>query len=470
MHAQRRLLIASILIALSQSTVAQTVVIDKINSDKANMEHMSGERESRLYYKMGGARPVSEPPSQSAEIKLGGSAVIGPGYSCGQFDPINGLQNFFNNLERGLDNAVNTVQNAATSAIASLPMMLIQRNSPGLYEMLQNNIFRAEEQWRFSAMSCQEMERRIAQGQNPYKKYLEFAQGETLQEEAMSNPDATTAMKNVETGGGDNGFYMPVPDKGIIKVGGLNQDPIKPLTYTAVVGYNLIIGTEITNITEPHSILSQYESQGALIEHFPDPLSLAEWLVMVLGEEEIYTTDSPKSEPETKSALGLMVSSYRASDRIKSILNKVRQAVNREEKVKILRESSEHSALDVTPELLSQVEGFGVGVEGMFLHNLAGELAIKSTIEKAELARRALIIGLSEPNIANIGPVQDEVWRKLSVLQREMEQLVFEYRIKKELVNDLANIAYEEDIEDIKQNIQEKRAQMPQLKNTEAPL
>lgn len=466
MKIKHPLLLSAISIALSSVAQAQTVVIDKINSSETSMEHMSGERESRLYYKMGGARPVSEPPSQAAEIKLGGSAVIGPGYSCGKFDPTSGLENFFKDIEEGIENAEKVVQYAATSAIGAAPLILMQRNSPGAYEMLQNNLFKAEEKWRFSAMSCQEMERRIAQGQNPYKKYLEFAQGEALQEEAMSNPDATTAMENVESGGGDNGFYMPVPDKGVVKVGGLDQDPIKPLTYTAVVGYNLIMGTNITNTSEPSELLTEYESQGALADHFPDPLALAEWLVMVLGEEDIYTTDSPASEPQTKSALGLMVVSYRASDRIRSILYDVKRETNREEKVKILRESSSHRALDVTPELLSQIEEFGPGVEGMFLRNLAGELAIKSTIEKAELARRALIVGLSEPNIANIGPVQDEVWKKLGVLQKEMEQLIFEYRIKKELVNDLANIAYEGDIEGIKQKVQEKRSKVPQFKNS----
>lgn len=460
------LLLSAITLALSSNvTLAQTVVLEQVDNSEASMEHMSGERESRIYYKMGGARPVSTPPSQSAEITLGGSAVISPGYSCGNFDPSSTLQNFFNNIQQQLEGVGNMMQQAATSAVAALPMMLVQRNSPGVYEVLQSNVLRMEEKWRFSAMSCQEMERRIAQGQNPYKKYLEFAQGEALQEEAMSNPDATTAMENVESGGGDNGFYMPVPDKGVVKVGGLDQDPIKPLTYTAVVGYNLIMGTDITNTSEPSELLTEYESQGTLADHFPDPLALAEWLVMVLGEEDIYTTNSPASEPQTTSALGLMVVSYRASDRIRSILYDVKREKNREEKVKILRESSNHRALDVTPELLSQIEEFGPGVEGMFLRNLAGELAIKSTIEKAELARRALIVGLSEPNIANIGPVQDEVSKKLSILSKEMEQLIFEYRIKKELVNDLANIAYEGDIEGIKQKVQERRSQVPQFKN-----
>ncbi|HEY9017590.1 integrating conjugative element protein [Thiomicrospira sp.] len=469
MKFRNHVLVTAIILAVYQPAMAQTVVVDKISSSETNMDHMAGERESRLYYKMGGARPVSEPPSQAAEIKLGGSAVIGPGYSCGKFDPVNSLQNFFNNLEKGLDNAVKTIENAATSAIAALPMMAVQRNSPGLYEMLQNNIFRAEEKWRFSAMSCQEMERRIAQGQNPYKAYMEYSQGESLQEEAMSNPDAVTAMDNVAQGGGDSGFYMPVPDKGIVKAGGKNQEPIKPVTSTTIAGYNMLMGSsDITSTSKPLDMQTEYETQGQMARHFSTPTEMADWVSTVVGEDEVYTTNSPKSPPQTKAATGLVVKASHTQDSIKTILYEARRVDDKSSQEDLLRKLPSTGSVNITPDLMKRIRSHGPGVEGMLLHNLAGEMALASEIEKALVARRALMVGLSERNIASASPVREEVERKIARLEKDIDQAMFEYRLRKELVSDLATTIYEEDVEGVRQTIKEKRSELPELRNVKS--
>ena len=111
------------------------------------------ERQSKLYYKLGGSRPLSAPPSHNADLKVGGKLKFGAGYSCGKFDPSASLQNFMNNLKNGVDDAMNTVSQAASSAVAGLPALLLSRNSPDLYELLQTNVFRAEEKLKFNSAS-----------------------------------------------------------------------------------------------------------------------------------------------------------------------------------------------------------------------------------------------------------------------------------------------------------------------------
>lgn len=440
MKFKHRLLFVTVALTLYQPAQAQTVVFEKIDKDAVNAEHMKGSRESRLYYKLGGARPVSEPPSKSAEIKLGGTAEIGPGYSCGKFNPTASLQNFFKNLQDGLDEASNTIQNAATSAIQSLPLMIIQRNSPGLYELLQNNLFRAEEKWRLSAMSCQEMERRIAMGQNPYKKYLEHAQGEALQEEAMSNPDAVSAMKKVEQDGGDKGFYLPVPGEGVKKVGGVNQPLIKPVSSASVAGYNILIGrgddvTNLTKPTEPHQITRT----------FPTPQSLADWLTNVVGEQETYTSATPSRTPNSKAPAGLTVEASKLQDDIKTQLFKILAMADTEDKNEAISNLPSTASVEVTADLLSQMSTkFNADMSALMVHNLAGELALASEIEKALIARRALMVGISEHNISTATPVREDVEQKIARLEKDIERAMFEYRLRKELVSDLATKIYDE--------------------------
>lgn len=458
--------LTALLVAAIYPTAHATTVFDYNEKTEPPKEptHMRMDRESRIYYKIGGLVPISEPPSQSAEIKLGFSAVWNPGYSCGKFDPTDTLNNFFENTKKQVEDAIKMTEYAVNSAVAALPLLILQRNMPGLYELLQGNILRFEETFRFSVMSCQEMERQIAKDQNPYKRYMEYAQSVSLQEEAMSNPNAVDAMEKVAKGGGDSGFYIPVPDKGIIKAGGKNQEPIKPITSTAVVGYNMMVGrSDITNTGELKGSDSKY-SNGTLSNHFPTPKALAEWLATVVGEDDIYTTNSPSQSPQSIAATGLIFTAHQSQIRVERQLQDIKQIIDIEEQRQVLLKWSKGGAVDITPSLLSRISDLGPAVEGMFIKNLAGELALASSIEKAQIARRVLLVGLSEPNISMVKPVQDDVLSKIRMLEKDIEQLVFEYRLKKELVSGLANIAYNEEMSKLKQNVREKGQSIPDFK------
>ena len=89
------------------------------------------------YYEIGGAEPVSVPANPAVvSTTLGGSAQLGLGYSCGKFDPVAAVTNTLNDIGSGVDNMMNAMTAAATSAIASLPALILQRANPGLYDSL----------------------------------------------------------------------------------------------------------------------------------------------------------------------------------------------------------------------------------------------------------------------------------------------------------------------------------------------
>ena len=73
------------------------------------------------YYEIGGAEPVSVPATPSVvSVTLGGSAQLGLGYSCGKFDPVAAVTNTLNDIGAGVDNMMNAMTAAATSAIVSV--------------------------------------------------------------------------------------------------------------------------------------------------------------------------------------------------------------------------------------------------------------------------------------------------------------------------------------------------------------
>ena len=134
--------------------------------------------DSLWYYEIGGAQPVSTPLNPSVvSVTLGGSAQLGLGYSCGKFDPVTAITNTLNEIGAGVDRMMGAMTAAATSAIAALPALILQRANPGLYDLFQNALIKAEETLRLATKSCEQMEAEIAQGKNPYADLVVLSKG-----------------------------------------------------------------------------------------------------------------------------------------------------------------------------------------------------------------------------------------------------------------------------------------------------
>ncbi|MDF1630926.1 MAG: hypothetical protein P1U78_14120, partial [Alcanivoracaceae bacterium] len=159
------------------------------------------------YYEIGGAEPVSVPANPAVvSTTLGGSAQLGLGYSCGKFDPVAAVTNTLNDIGSGVDNMMNAMTAAATSAIASLPALILQRANPGLYDLFQNALIKAEETMQLATKSCEQMEAEIAQGKNPYADLITLSKGNDWKVQmGIGGNDAVTAKDTVESSNGDNG-------------------------------------------------------------------------------------------------------------------------------------------------------------------------------------------------------------------------------------------------------------------------
>ncbi len=97
------------------------------------------------YYEIGGAEPVSPPANTSVvSVTLGGSASLTWGHSCGKFDSVAAVTQRLDQIASGPEQMMDAMVNAATAAIASLPALILQRANPGLYDLFQNALLRAE--------------------------------------------------------------------------------------------------------------------------------------------------------------------------------------------------------------------------------------------------------------------------------------------------------------------------------------
>ena len=119
------------------------------------------------YYQIGGARPVSAPANPHVvSMTLGGSVDLRLGPSCGVFDPVLAVKHTLNEISRGVDNMMAAMTSAATGALASLPALILHRANPGLYDLFQNSLLKAEATLELATKSCEQMQTRIGPLQN----------------------------------------------------------------------------------------------------------------------------------------------------------------------------------------------------------------------------------------------------------------------------------------------------------------
>jgi integrating conjugative element protein (TIGR03755 family) len=94
------------------------------------------------------------------------SIGVGVGWNsnliCGDMSITTTLQNQLNGITNGFQTIMSNVIQSATSAVASLPALIIQRADPGLYNLLTNGILQARLDFDRSKMTCRAIANRMA--------------------------------------------------------------------------------------------------------------------------------------------------------------------------------------------------------------------------------------------------------------------------------------------------------------------
>lgn len=395
------------------------------------------QQNSKFYYKIGGARPLAFPVTNYTTLDMGGVLKFGAGYSCGNFDPFLSVDNFLGDLNA--DKVMNYAESTLTGLITGLPMLYLQRNHPDIYQLLQTNIYRAEEIFKFQSNSCEQIEAKIANGKNPYKDWSLFAQGESLQEKTSgSTPsEVDSVMNEVKEDSGDKGISLPRPGVGVTKMGGRYQVPIDMTEIGSVVGYNAMLKRPETLITAPTSALHK---STKLVRVFKRPTDLEAWTKKTIGYKEIFTTDSPTSTPRSVPGKGLLT---QASENQRSVREDLTDALNTKSGVdqQQLLSKLASSGLYITDDLADRINNSTA--KPLMIDALAAEIALNQEIDKALLARRALVTSLSDVNISASILSIEAIEKDIKKIENEIERAMFEYRLRKELVSDLARAVYE---------------------------
>lgn len=379
--------------------------------------------DSFWYYEIGGAQPVSVPNPKVVSVTVGGSAQLGLGYSCGKFDPVAAVTNTLNNIAAGVDDMMNAMTAAATSAIAALPALILQRANPGLYDLFQNALLKAEATMELATKSCEQMEAEIAKGKNPYADLITLSKGNDWKVQmGVGGNDAVTAKATVESANGDHG----VPWIGG-QAGGTGQ-PVLEFTGDIVrAGYNITMNRPVTD-TSPVS----GASSTRLSDIWPSPEDARDWTIEVVGENIVTTCDTCRKD--SVPGTGLLPKLYQESEAVTlDIQNLVSGATppTLENLDKITA-----PGVAITRQVIEAIRAMPASEQSLIMGRLVSEISTARTVEKALFARRLLLTGRQVPEVYATDVAREHADASIAELDKDIENLLFETRVRKEVVSD----------------------------------
>ena len=377
---------------------------------------------SDLYYRLGGSDPASRSANPSATtVRLGLAGTARLNYSCGKFD----FGASFETIMSKFAAIGTTITGVVRAGIAALPLYLLQRAQPGLYELFQTYAKKAEIAIEIANKSCEQMEAEIKAGKDPYDYYKRLAQGEAWKQEASVGVDVVQAKENVAAADGRGG----IPWLDGTKVGGAGMPAIRPVFDTVYAGYN-------TTLNRPLRAGSAGLPTVRLTKVFATPAAASAYAVDVLGDMEVATCDHADCPTPTGSpGLGL---THKFEQEIPTATAALNTALAAPVPSDTELEDASAPGVLISRGVIDALRELPAVEREISADKLARDIALARTIDKALLIRNLMLTGRMVPEV-NKAANQD-LEAKLAELNRYIDDLLFESDVRKRIASNTASI------------------------------
>ena len=414
----RRALLVCVLTAAYSGVAAQTSV------NEYGLQHRGSVIGDDVLYSIGGGRAVSMSGAgnmQSIGVGIGWNSNL----ICGNMSITTTLQNQLNGITNGFQSIMSTVIQNATSAVASLPALIIQRADPGLYNLLTNGVLQARLDFDRSKMTCRAIANRMADMAGGQAGWDQLAEGMALRD-AVSGNDAVSAVEQAESNRGNNG----VPWVGGGNAGGSGQGSIKVVGDVTRAGYNLLNGRSVTDTS---SIPRASCGNRLTCQTWTSPAAAAAFATRVLGEREQRTCESC-TKTQTTPGVGLTPV---IQEEYETKLQALQDLVTRAKPTTVANlEAAGSNSLPITRGVIEALRD--EPDQDLLGKRLASEAALSSVLEKALLLQRTLLTGKKEPNVAANELAAKAVDQENGALEQEINNLKTELELRRALAGNSA--------------------------------
>ena len=373
-----------------------------------------------VLYSIGGGRAVSMGGAGNMQ-----SIGVGVGWNsnliCGNMSITATLQNQLNGITNGFQSIMSSVIQNATSAVASLPALIIQRANPGLYNLLTNGVLQARLDFDRSKMTCRAIANRMADMAGGQASWDQLAEGMSLRDSVSANNDAVSSIEQAESNRGNNG----VPWVGGNNAGGSGQGSIKVVGDVTSAGYNLLNGRSVSDTS---SIPRPSCGNRLTCQTWSSPGAAAAWATRVLGEREQRTCEHC-TKTQTTPGVGLTPV---IQEEYETKLQALQDLVTGAKPTTVANlEAASSNSLPITRGVIEALRD--EPDQDLLGKRLASEAALSSVLEKALLLQRTLLTGKKEPNVAANELAVKAVDQENGTLEQEINNLKTELDLRRTL-------------------------------------
>lgn len=311
---------------------------------------------------------------------------------------------------------------AATGAISSLPAMILQRANPGLYDLFQNALVRAELTVDLATKSCEQMESAIANNKNPYEDLVVLSKGNDWKVQmGVGGGSVVAANETVAQVNGANGLPWIGGS-----AGGQGQEPIALTKDITSAGFNV----QMNRPTSSQGSVSADPDQRLTLV-WNNPRDAADWLVDVVGEHRVTTCEGCEKSTIPGSGLGPVLEQEERN--LATILESIVAGGQTPTLSNLARISA--PGIAITRDVIDSINSLPVTEQHIVVDRLVAEIAVARTVEKAFLARRLMKSGSSIPEVQANPVAREHVDQVVRELDSEISRLAFEAQIRKDLVS-----------------------------------
>ncbi len=340
--------------------------------------------DDEFYYRLGGGEPVTRSASnRDTTLELGGAVVWNTDLMCGNFDMSLSVDEQLKGLKGSFSNLMSSVISAATGAVASLPALIIQKVNPALYDLLQNGVLQASEEFHLAQVSCEDIVG-IMDDVITHSGWENVAKGGYWAGESASGAELLSTRTSADIDGINAGVIWV---EGATK-GGRGQPPIELVGDTVKAGYNQLLKRNPANTT---SMVSSC-ADAPICENWPNPQAMATWVIDVVGEQKIRTCEGC-DKISAKPGMGLTHQMAIEQDQIAADLEALVLSGSAPTLAQLEAVSGGPGML-VSRRVIEALREENPHERDVLINRLAAEMALSRTMERAMIARRALISGM----------------------------------------------------------------------------
>ena len=342
------------------------------------------------------------PPTFSQKLSASAHFSAGFGYSCGQFDPFDSVEQMIQSAIEKFKRLPQMFVQAAQAAVAGLPAYILNKINPSLYNVVTKQLDEAFKLFEINFKDCQTIEREIALGQNPYQSLVMAGIGDRMRVEmGFGEGTIDDRMMQVRTEGPSNGIVMSEGKR----YGGEGQEPIEATKNVLTAGINLLTDRGVGNtrafgesLHEKHPITVLFESPEDLVEFITD----------IYGSRAYQLTkEGPAS---SKPGYGYERKYVEIRD---DTIEQLQKYVKREIDRKTFEKDIGFLIPPATIEEMRQLPPYSLSIA---IDDQARTFAVDRLKLKLDYALQSVKTGLGEPNLA-----QSEAYE---VIEREMTKLI----------------------------------------------